>query len=235
MNSRSIGVLGGMGPLATMEFLQWVLKPFRGRPDRDYPRVVVDFQTQLPSRTRFALTGTDSPAPGLLSALEGLVSLGCSTVVMPCNSADSVLFSHGESLPDAYLGIVNATTAAALERSRDVSQSARVALIGGRATIELGAYDETFRESGHVLVKPSATNQEQVEAMIEQIKHSGFGANITDVRELVRDVLAESRADMGILACTELDLPDDSIDGKGLISSTRALAKRVSRLCGAPQ
>lgn len=233
MNSCSVGVLGGMGPLATMEFLERILAPFRGLPDRKYPRIVVDFQTQLPSRTRFAVTGSDSPAPGLLVALDGLVSLGCSPIVVPCNSADSVLFSVGAKLPDEYLSIVRVTTEAALERADEETRSARVALIAGRATVVLGAYDEAFRGYEHVLVKPSTALQTQAEEIIEQVKHSGFGTHITSVRDLVRHVLVDCNADIAMLACTELDLPDDSIDGKAIVSSTRALAEEVSRLCGA--
>lgn len=235
MNNRSVGVLGGMGPLATMEFLEQILAPFRGLSDRDYPRIVVDFQTQLPSRTRFAVTGSESPAPGLLGALDGLVSLGCAPIVMPCNSADSVLSLAGATLPAEYLSIVRVTTEAALARAEETTRSARVALIGGRATVVLGAYDEAFRGHQHVLVKPSVALQTQVEKMIEQVKHSGFREHVASVRDLVRHVLADCDADIAILACTELDLPDDSIDKKALVSSTRALAGEVSRLCGVTQ
>ena len=84
---RTIGVIGGMGPAATADFLGRLVAGVNAASDTDHPRVLVDSNPHVPDRNAAALHGADSPGPALAAMGAALVAQGAQVLAMPCNAA----------------------------------------------------------------------------------------------------------------------------------------------------
>ena len=222
-----IGVLGGMGPLATMRFLENLVPFFSGVPDREYPRIFVDFHTKLPSRSAFAVTRKDSPVPGILQALESLERLGCDLVCMPCNSAESILLGASVHLPQNYVSIIESTAQACADLCGSYGISGPVLVLGGRATYIEDRYSLALGRHGISTRFPVESEQQSVESMIESVKRRGYTSTLAEVRDFVQEQMEAAACDAVVLACTELDLATPRLQSGLAISSSHCLAEAV--------
>ena len=84
---KSIGILGGMGPLATADLLRKIVLVTRAEKDGDHVRVYIDDNPRIPDRTAAILSGGESPLPQMTDSLEKLEKCGASCIIMPCNTA----------------------------------------------------------------------------------------------------------------------------------------------------
>ena len=86
---KSIGILGGMGPMATVALFQKIVALTKADSDNDHIRIYIDNNPQIPDRTTAILKGKD-PVPQMLDALRHLEACGADCIVMPCNTAHSL-------------------------------------------------------------------------------------------------------------------------------------------------
>ena len=84
---RVIGVIGGMGPAATADFLARLVAGVTAAHDIDHPHVLIDSNPHVPDRNAAALHGADSPGPALAAMGAALVAQGAQVLAMPCNAA----------------------------------------------------------------------------------------------------------------------------------------------------
>ena len=84
---KTIGILGGMGPLATADLFQKITLLTEAETDRDHIRVYIDSNANIPDRTAAILSNGPDPVPETASALRNLEACGADCVIMPCNTA----------------------------------------------------------------------------------------------------------------------------------------------------
>ena len=84
---KTIGILGGMGPLATADLFQKITLLTEAETDRDHIRVYIDSNANIPDRTAAILNSGPDPVPEMASALRNLEACGADCVIMPCNTA----------------------------------------------------------------------------------------------------------------------------------------------------
>lgn len=84
---KTIGILGGMGPLATADLFQKITLLTEAETDRDHIRVYIDSNANIPDRTAAILSNGPDPVPEMASALRNLEACGADCVIMPCNTA----------------------------------------------------------------------------------------------------------------------------------------------------
>ena len=84
---KTIGILGGMGPLATADLFRKITLLTDAARDNDHIRVYIDSNARIPDRTAAILSGGTDPVPEMASALRSLEACGASCVIMPCNTA----------------------------------------------------------------------------------------------------------------------------------------------------
>ena len=84
---KTIGILGGMGPLATADLFRKITLLTDAARDNDHIRVYIDSNARIPDRTAAILSGGKDPVPEMASALRSLEACGASCVIMPCNAA----------------------------------------------------------------------------------------------------------------------------------------------------
>ena len=84
---KVVGILGGMGPFATVDFYKQILLATHAKKDWEHLRILIDSNVKIPSRTRAILYGEESPAPAMVKSINNLTRIGADFVVVPCNSA----------------------------------------------------------------------------------------------------------------------------------------------------
>ena len=87
MEKKIIGILGGMGPLATADLFQKIILHTRAETDQQHLHVIVDSNTNIPDRTAALLHGSADPTPELVKSARRLADAGAEVLIMPCNTA----------------------------------------------------------------------------------------------------------------------------------------------------
>ena len=86
-DKKVIGILGGMGPLATADLFQKITLHTAASCDQDHPRVCIDSNTNISDRTAALLHGGADPVPEMVKSAQRLESIGADLLIMPCNTA----------------------------------------------------------------------------------------------------------------------------------------------------
>lgn len=228
---KVVGVMGGMGPDATVDFFAKLVAATHAGRDQDHLRILIDNDPGVPDRTA-AIEGTGpSPAARLAAMAHGLIAQGAQVLAMPCNTAhvwsDAIVAAAG-SVP--FLDLIETTVAATRARLPHV---ARVGLLATDGTLAAGIYERAYAADGVRALAPSAEEQRRVMAAIYAVKRGHADAEAAaDLRDVAAR-LAAAGAEAVIAACTEVPLllRDGAvvIDGRPVpvISSTDALVART--------
>ncbi|MFT5421748.1 MAG: aspartate racemase [Candidatus Endobugula sp.] len=217
-----LGVLGGMGPLATVDFLEKLITETKSATDQRHIPTVTWSVPQIPDRSSHIINGGESPFPELRRGLLNLQSMGASAVAMPCNTAhfwhDSLVESTGMKILHIVDAVVDQLYLAGLKRSIN-----KVGMLATTGTVYSGIYQQKLMAAGYEVIVPTDNNQNAVTTGIGLTK-SGKLAIAKEIFLKQIDRLKMCGADMIILACTEI--PAVIEDSDELIDSNRALARR---------
>ena len=211
---RTIGVIGGMGPAATVAFLGALVTAARSEwaaaHDSGHPRVLVDSNPNVPDRNA-ALAGGASPGPVLADMAARLMAQGAEVLAMPCNAAhgwaDAVRAVAGE----CFVDIVDTAVAAAMAH-----RPLRIGVIAIGATLDARLYDRAP-------VPVIAADRGLVQPLVDRIKGGDTGADVAAAMAAIAADLVAAGADVIIAACTEVPMVLRAAPVP-LIDSTAALA-----------
>ena len=218
-----LGVLGGMGPLATLDFLRKLLDAPPARADQEHLPVVTASIPQIPDRTAAFRGLGESPLPALIAIGERLKRAGAGLVVMPCNTAHLWFEPLQQALDLPMLHLVDA---ALDETVALVRPGARVGLLGTAATVESRLYTDR-RDDGLAWLLPTADEMDTlVMPGIEAMK-AGDMAAATALLQRAAGALAGRGAEALLLGCTEIPLVLDNANAPvPVVDATAALARR---------
>ena len=195
-----LGVLGGMGPLATVDFLAKLCAATPADGDADHvPHVTVSIP-QIPSRVAAILRGGPSPLPALIDARDRLLAAGATHLAMPCNTAYHWYDALREGLDAPFLHIADAAVGEVAAR---VPAGARVGVIATEATHAIGLYSQRLERAGYAVSTPSAADNARVVEGIAAVKRgdaAGGGRRFAAVVE----ALAAAGCRAVVLGCTEV-------------------------------
>ncbi|TAI85020.1 aspartate/glutamate racemase family protein [Pectobacterium versatile] len=234
MSTPLIGVLGGMGPLATVDLLHKIVEETPASCDQDHVPVVVWNVPQIPDRQQ-ALAGTgESPLPALLHAIRQLNRLSVSHIVVPCNTAHHWFDTLTEA-SDAPLLHIADTTLHALTQADEVKASPRkIGLIATHGTLNAGWYQQRFAaQLGAETVVPN--EQEMTTLFVPgcyavkrgELQHGGR------LLDQLAAQLVERGAERLVLACTEVPPALEAVSSRWWnisIDPTRTLAQACVRI-----
>ena len=127
-----IGILGGMGPVATSDFFRKLIAAVPARDDDDHVPVVIHSVPQLPLRPAAILEGATSPLPDLLKARDRLLGAGAQALAMPCNTAH---YWHAELAADCPVPFLHIADAVGEELVAIGAAGQDVGIIATRATL----------------------------------------------------------------------------------------------------
>ncbi len=224
-----LGILGGLGPMASAIFYKMITEHTKASCDQDHLDVVVLSGASTPDRTEF-ITGkcTDSPLPKMLEGIEILEKAGAEIISVPCNTAHFFYDEINKFSNVPVLNIVELATGYIKSTG-----AKRVGLLATDGTIKSGSYKHEFDRMGLEYVIPDEDDQKIIMDIIyNKIKNN----NDTDPQDFfkVAQRLNQKNCDCLLIGCTELSLiplKDAPKDIK-FVDSLEILAKVSIEECG---
>ena len=204
---RRVGILGGMGPEATILIMQKVLAAVQATDDADHIPLIVDQNPQVPSRIRHLIEGTgEDPGPVLADMARRLVAGGAEALAMPCNTAHHYAGAIRSAVAVPFLDMVAASVAHAATLA---GPGSRVGVLASPAVRKVGLFDAPLARVG--LTAVYAADEGAMLAAIRQIKAEG-------PQSLARHTLLAASADLHargaavqMIACTEFSLIPEAV------------------------
>jgi aspartate racemase len=222
---RVIGVLGGMGPLATADFYAKLVRLTSAGVDQDHPRVIID--SKIPDRTAALLGHGPDPTPALVATAQNLERAGAGLIAIPCNSAHAFLNAVRRAVGVPVLDMTEEVAAAVALRARSAG------ILATEGTLRLRLYHGALARHGVAVVEPSEAEQAVVMTAIYAVKAGDLEPAVrAPVREVVAALVARGAGAI-VLGCTELPLligPDDA--SVPVFDSTEILARAALREAG---
>lgn len=221
----TVGVLGGMGPEATIDFMSSIIALTPAQRDQDHLRMLVEHNPKVPNR-QAAIRG-DGPAPGqeLAAMAERLERAGADFLVMPCNSAHAFLDSIRAATRLPFVSIIDESIR---EACRVCPAGERIGILATDGLLDAGIYQSATVQAGRIPILPRDGELARLMEMIKRIKAGEKGGSIGDEMNALADSLASSGASVVIAACTEIPLVLRAGNvSVPVISSTEVLARRT--------
>lgn len=203
---RRIGILGGMGPEATVELMSRLIAATPARDDSDHIPLLVDMNPQVPSRIARLIEGRGAdPGPVLAQMARGLERSGVAALAMPCNTAHHYAPVIRAAVSVPFIDMVERSAAQAVGRA---GQGARIGILGSPALRQIGIFDAALARHGASAAYPS--DQPALLEAIRQIKAAGPSADAAATLRAAAADLAGQGAGVQLVACTEFSLIADA-------------------------
>jgi aspartate racemase len=210
---RRVGILGGMGPEATVLLMQRVLAAMRTDDDAGHIPLIVDQNTQVPSRIRHLIDGTgDDPGPVLADMARRLEAAGAEALAMPCNTAHHYAGAIRAAVTVPFLDMVTASVSQAAAMA---APGASVGILGSPALRRTGIYDTALRAAG--LAPIYAADEDAMLAAIRSVKAQGANESAKAVLRAGSVSLFEGGASLQMIACTEFSLIAGAADPRAQV------------------
>lgn len=231
---KRIGIVGGVGPMATADFFKKILQfaqadpEFPAKTDQDFPRVIVDCNGQIPDRTKALLYGGPSPVAALVETAQNLQLAGAEVLAIPCNTAHAFL---AEVQAQVDVPIVNMIEEIAAELKSTFPTCRQVGILATTGTVKSRVYDRVLLDCG---LNPLHVDEDVQEKYVMEAIYGKTGVkagHLEQPRKLLTasaQYLEKKGAQVIIMACTEIPLALETAKVP-LIDGNAILAKAVLR------
>jgi aspartate racemase len=225
---RLVGVIGGMGPDATVDFMSRVLRETPANTDQDHVRMVVEHNPRIPSR-QLAMRGEgENPGPVIAAMAARLESAGADFLVMPCNLAHAWQSDIRAATNIPLVSIVDESVQSALNCSEGESA---VGLMTTPGCFTAGLYQQALTDAGRPSILQTPDELLETMSLVEGIKGGDQSREIAAGLQELATRLIDRGAKVLIAACTEFPLVlDETMFDIAFISSTDVLAKKTVAL-----
>jgi len=205
---RRIGVMGGMGPAAAMQFSAYMVRYNEAATaDQQHVRMLVDQATDIPDRTSAILAGGRDPVPAMVASLKRLAAAGADDVVMTCNTAHHFFGQVQEVIDRDRLDVnlIHIVDATMKLLDDQVPGAKQIGLLATSGTVQTGIYQD--RAQGREWLLPDAETQrsEVMAGIYDGVKAGDLEGGRARLRAAAQK-LADAGADAILLACTEIPL-----------------------------
>lgn len=229
-----IGVLGGMGPAATVDLFNKFVTFTAAQRDQEHIPLIISSIPDIPDRTDALMHHGLSPLPAMRDYLHKLEDAGAECIVIPCNTAHFWFNELKDSCHIDLLSIVETT----INEVKNCGKT-RIGLLATNATLYMGLYQKGIESLGLSCISPDATSQENVMESIYCLK----GGDIKRAQQLMNkqaEMLFSRGAEVIVLGCTEVPViladavkqsPSQYIDSTGSLvrAGIKWYEKRVGK------
>jgi aspartate racemase len=198
---RTLGVLGGMGPLATASFMNQVIALSPAKSDQEHIPMFIRNIPQIPDRTKFLMGIEDeNPFFELKKGFNELTSLGVSCIVIPCNTAHYWYDALTQNADVRTISIVQSV----IKRAKATGKR-KVGILATTATLNMRIYQTAFSEHNIEFIEPNEQQQALVMQGITAVKSGNLALGRTLLSQSYEQMLAQG-ADAVLFGCTEIPL-----------------------------
>ena len=225
---KTLGVIGGLGPMATAYFLQLIIQMNDANVDQEHIDTVVISKVTIPDRTKYILDNSNkNPVQEMIMIGNKLQEIGAEIIAIPCITAH---YFHKELERDIDIPIINALEKTAQYlKQRGIEKAGILATDG---TIESNLFQNIFDRYGITCLVPEIENQKKVMCIIYNNIKAGKKVNLEEF-EIVSNELFAKGAQVILLGCTELSLiKRDCNLAHGYLDVMEILAQEAVLNCG---
>lgn len=226
--SKTVGVLGGMGPDATVDFMAKVIALTPAERDQDHIHMLIDHDPTVPSRQNVSPADDARIREMLASSAERLEASGADFLVMVCNTAHGWVDRALERVSIPFVSIVDETARVIGRRHPEVG---KVGIMATPACIELGLYQDALERAGLTALPVEGATRGRLMTLIDRVKAGERSEALSSAMADIARGLIEQGADAIVAGCTEIPLvlrPEKLT--VPFVSSTDELARRTVEL-----
>lgn len=203
---KVLGIIGGMGPLATVKLFENIVSLTEANSDQEHVHILIDNNVSIPDRTDYILGKSKiSPREELIKSAIRLEKIGADYLVMPCNTAHRFYREIVEEINIPFLNMIEETAKYIKKTDPDIR---KVGLLSTEGTIKARIYDEIFEKYNIEVIKPSDKNQKYITELIYNTKKDIRQENIEGVYKAI-DELRKNGVERLIAGCTEISVTID--------------------------
>lgn len=209
-NQLTVGILGGLGPEATVECYKSIIDQTPAKNDQEHLHILIDNNPKIPDRTKAILKGGSSPVPKMKTSARRLQVAGADFLIIPCNTAHYFLEKIEKAIEIPILNMVQATV-------NELTDATSAGLLATSGTIKTGLYQNYVKGQAEIIT-PSQKYQEVVMEVIygeEGIKSGYKNERLKEKLLAAINHLKEKGAEAIISGCTEIRLVLETSDLEG--------------------
>lgn len=200
---KILGIIGGMGPAATIDLYKKIVEQTPAEKDQDHIHVIIDSYPQIEDRTSYILHGGKSPAPKLIESAKRLEAAGADALIMPCNTAHYFAKDIEKAV---YIPLIHIVKCSAEAIKKKYPYVRKIGLIATTGTIKAGVYGDILKNYDLETI----TLNEELENNIMDCIYKGVKAGKTEeystLFQKCVDDIASLGAELLIAGCTEIPL-----------------------------
>ncbi len=225
---KKIGIIGGMGPLATVDLMQKMILCTHAKTDQDYPRIFVDCNTNIPDRTAAILGSGQDPTVLMCESAKKLEQMGADVLCMPCNTAHYFYNNIGAEVTVPIVHMIEQTMLYIKS-----SPYKKVALLATDGTIKTGLYEKFAKQHNINMQNIQCEDQKIVMSLIyDCVKASNWDFPIDSFTMMLNKYIGQG-VEAFVLGCTELPIAFEHYNISVIgIDPTKILAKVVVEYAG---
>lgn len=225
---KKLGIIGGLGPMATTYFLYLLTQMSLAEKDQEHMEILMHSKPSIPDRTRYILgLSLENPAPEMIKIGQELKSMGAELLAIPCITAH---YFHDELEQETGLKVVHAVK----ETGKYLQDAGieRVGILATDGTVKSRLFENVLSQYGITTVNPGEKSQRMVMDLIYRQIKSGEKGNLDQFTQ-VGEELFHAGAQVNLLGCTELSLlkRDYSLPA-GFLDVLEVLAGCAVQECG---
>lgn len=226
MQEKIVGILGGMGPEATVDLMQRVIKSTPAADDIDHIRMVVDNNPKVPSRIKALIEKNgENPTRYLREMACKLEAWGVDFLAMPCNTAHYYHKEIQSVLQIPLLNMIDLTVNTVVSNNPGLET---VGIIASTAVLDLELYRHQFSKKDVRLLVPDVEHQQEIMSAIRSIKTSKYNQQVTGKIQAAADNLVQKGAEVLLIACTEVSVIAQQLELKtSCYDSAQVLAESI--------
>jgi len=220
-----IGVIGGLGPEAAVDFFAKLVKATPAASDQEHLRILIDNNPKVPNRNDAIAGRGPSPGPQLAEAACGLARAGADFVVMACNTAHAFEREIRAACPVPFVSMIEET---ADEVARRYSGAGSIGVLAAAGCIDARLYHRALEARGLACLTPEGDRRAAFMDLIYRIKGGDTGPGVRAGMAAIGQALVADGAGAIVAGCTEvpLVLPPDALT-RPLLDATEVLARRA--------
>lgn len=225
---KKLGVIGGLGPMATAFFMQMVIEMTDATVDQEHIEMLIHSCPGIPDRTKYILgQSLESPVGQMASIGKNLVANGAQVIAIPCITANYFYKELSESIPARLINPIEET--AKYLKDEEINT---VGLMATDGTVESKLFNYELESKGINLILPGDKSQSYVMDIIYRNIKAGTPVDM-DKFSYVSEELREKGSKVILLGCTELSMVrrDEEV-GSGYLDVMELLAKTSVEACG---
>lgn len=226
--NKTIGIIGGMGPMATCDLMKKIIENTDAACDQEHIRICVDSNTNIPDRTAAILGKGPDPRPEMTKSAVYLQSIGADVLIVPCNTAHYFVPDVQKAVSTPILHMPRETAKALQEQGVKVA-----AILATDGTLRVGLYDQELQNLGITPVHPEPEDQKMIMSVIYDYVKAGKDYPYPEKLAAMQERLARQGVERLILGCTELPIAFSQISTLiPTIDPTTVLARAAVRYVG---